>query len=164
METKKIRNRKKLQKNHLIIIGIITTIILVSIFTVLLSLTSSEPQSPRLKHIESNTELSVEIADDEAEREKGLMGRTDLEEDYAMLFVYPDSKRRTFWMLNTPRRLDILFLDEDMKVINFYKNAMPNQTSTRYSSRRPSMFIVEAKAGLINRLGIKTGDEFSVIQ
>lgn len=162
METKKIRNRKKLQKNRLRIIGIALSITALAVLTLFLYLGSLQPQGPKLKHIESNMELNIEIADDEPERQKGLMGRTNLEEDFAMLFVYPDSQRRVFWMLNTPESLDIIFLDENMKIINFYKDTMPNQTSTRYASRRPTMYIVESKAGLINRLNIKPGDQFTL--
>ena len=55
--------------------------------------------------------LTVEIADDGAEREQGLMFRPRLPENHGMLFVWPIAQRNVFWMKNTPEPLDLLFFD-----------------------------------------------------
>ncbi|MDP2764119.1 MAG: DUF192 domain-containing protein, partial [Brevundimonas sp.] len=49
----------------------------------------------------------VEIADDDAERQRGLMEREPLPDDRGMLFQFPDVAERAFWMSNTPSSLDI---------------------------------------------------------
>jgi uncharacterized membrane protein (UPF0127 family) len=162
METKEIRNRKKFQKNRLALIAFLAIVFLIIFVVLLIGSNNKTTSGTKLRHTESATELNIEIADEDLEREQGLMGRTNLPEDFAMLFVYPNSEKRIFWMLNTPESLDLIFLDQNLRVINFFKDTQPNQTTTRYSSRRPSMYIIEAKAGLINRLNIKTGDEFSL--
>ncbi len=55
--------------------------------------------------------LTVEIADDAAEQEQGLMFRPRLPDNYGMLFVWPAAQRNVFWMKNTPEPLDLLFFD-----------------------------------------------------
>ena len=55
----------------------------------------------------------AEIADDEHEREAGLMFRTSLPEGTGMLFVFPETQRLSFWMKNTPLPLDLLFFRDD---------------------------------------------------
>ena len=45
-------------------------------------------------------DVTVELALDEASRERGLMHRTRLDPDAGMLFVFPDVDERFFWMKN----------------------------------------------------------------
>ena len=53
--------------------------------------------------------LTVEIADDDAERAQGLMYRPRLPDNHGMLFVWPIAQRNVFWMKQTPEPLDLLF-------------------------------------------------------
>ncbi|MBI3963949.1 MAG: DUF192 domain-containing protein [Candidatus Kerfeldbacteria bacterium] len=57
--------------------------------------------------------LSVEIADTDAERTRGLMFRDAVPEGTGMLFVWPSDIRDGFWMMNTRVPLSIAFLDGD---------------------------------------------------
>ncbi len=51
----------------------------------------------------------AEIADDEPEREVGLMFRTELVSGTAMVFIFPEAQQLGFWMKNTLIPLDLLF-------------------------------------------------------
>lgn len=53
--------------------------------------------------------LTVEIADEETERARGLMFRPRLLDNHGMLFVWPSVQRNVFWMKQTPEPLDLLF-------------------------------------------------------
>ena len=45
--------------------------------------------------------FSVEVADDDEERAKGLMYRQKLAKNQGMLFIFPKEEPQTFWMKNT---------------------------------------------------------------
>jgi len=100
----------------------------------------------------------VEIADTDEERERGLMFRTDLKDDSAMLFVFDDTRLVTMWMENTPSALDMLFLDESGRISAIRENAVPFSRDI-ISSGGPVRFVVEVKAGTVRRLGLTIGDK-----
>ena len=100
----------------------------------------------------------VEIADTDAERERGLMFRTDLKDDSAMLFVFDDTRLVTMWMEKTPSALDMLFLDEAGRIAAIRENAEPFSRDI-ISSGGPVRFVVEVKAGTARRLGLTIGDK-----
>ncbi|MBV9454077.1 MAG: DUF192 domain-containing protein, partial [Rubrobacter sp.] len=56
-------------------------------------------------------EVPVEIAATDAERERGLMGRTTLPEDSGMLFVFDQDQQLSFWMKDTLIPLSIAYID-----------------------------------------------------
>ncbi len=100
----------------------------------------------------------VEIADTDEERERGLMFRTDLKDDSAMLFVFDKSRLVTMWMENTPSALDMLFLDEEGRITAIRENAVPFSRDI-ISSGGSVRFVVEVKAGTARRLGLTIGDK-----
>jgi uncharacterized membrane protein (UPF0127 family) len=88
----------------------------------------------------------VEIADDEAERERGLMGRHDLAADAGMLFFYPSPRIVAFWMHATPVPLDMLFIDAGGKILSIHANARPFDETPIWSGG-PVRFVLEIAAG-----------------
>ncbi|BCX13894.1 MAG: hypothetical protein KatS3mg085_426 [Candidatus Dojkabacteria bacterium] len=104
--------------------------------------------------------IFVEIADDNTERQRGLMFRDYLPEDAGMLFVFEKEQTLNFWMKNTYIPLDIIFLDADKKVVKIHTNTMPNQTTEIYSSEKPAKYTLEVNAFWTEKNGIKIGDRF----
>lgn len=102
--------------------------------------------------------FQVEIADTDEERERGLMFRTDLKDNSAMLFVFDDTRLVTMWMESTPSALDMLFLDDNGRISAIRENAVPFSRSI-ISSGGPVRFVVEVKAGTAKRLGLTIGDK-----
>ena len=107
--------------------------------------------------------LKVEIADDKAEQEIGLMNRESLDEDRGMLFVYQTPKVPTFWMKDMLIPLDMIFIGTDKK-INYIEKNVPicNETdSTKcptYSSSAPVQYILEVAAGYAEKNKLQVGD------
>ena len=75
--------------------------------------------------------FTVEIADEPGEWRRGLMERPVLAPDAGMLFIFPKAAPRTFWMMNTLIRLDILFIDTNGRILNIHENVAPCQPPGR---------------------------------
>lgn len=101
--------------------------------------------------------LDIEIADNEYETATGLMYRSSMEPKQAMLFVFEDVAMRSFYMKNTAIALDILFIDENKKIVSFQKNAEPfNETGL--SSKFPAKYVLEINAGMADKWKLEVGD------
>ena len=100
----------------------------------------------------------VEIADTEAKRELGLMFRKQMDERRGMLFVFEQKQRVRMWMKNTFLPLDMVFLDQDLQIQSIVENAVP-LSETIIDSVNKVDFVLELRAGTVQRLGMKTGDK-----
>lgn len=74
-----------------------------------------------------------------------------------MLFDYGESNVISMWMKNTFIPLDIIFLDNDYKVIHYHKNATPHSLEP-LSSKKEAYYAIELNAGSIDDLNISVGD------
>lgn len=100
------------------------------------------------------------IAADDAARQKGLMFRRKMLDHQAMIFDFPEATPVSFWMHNTVLGLDIIFIGVDGKVTNIAANAKPYD-DTPLPSAGPARAVLEIKAGLAKRFGIKVGDRMT---
>jgi uncharacterized membrane protein (UPF0127 family) len=101
--------------------------------------------------------FTIEIADDNSERPKGLMFRETMADDHGMLFVFERTGPVSFWMKNTPMPLDIVFIGEDGRIIDI----LPGQpfSEAGITPGRHSRFVLELKQGTADRAGIRSGDQ-----
>ncbi|MFN0113277.1 MAG: DUF192 domain-containing protein [Paracoccaceae bacterium] len=103
--------------------------------------------------------FTVEIADTEGERARGLMFRSSLPEAEGMLFVYGRPQPVAFWMKNTLIPLDMIFIGEDGRVRSVHAGAIPHD-ETPIPGGADIRFVLEINAGLAGTLGIAPGAEF----
>jgi hypothetical protein len=101
--------------------------------------------------------LQVELATTPEERTQGLMFREDLPPNGGMLFVFPTSLPRAFWMQNTPLPLSIAFLDEEGRILNI-EQMEPLDPGPRYRSAGPARYALEVHQGWFAARGIEAGD------
>jgi uncharacterized protein len=99
----------------------------------------------------------VEIADDASERAVGMMFRKTAPQDRAMLFDFGQTRLVTMWMRNTFAPLDILFIDDEMRIVKISPNAVP-RSEEYISSGAPVRFALELAAGEAERDGLRVGD------
>ena len=99
----------------------------------------------------------VEIADDEAERARGLMFRDPLADDRGMLFQFPDMAERGFWMENTPSSLDIVYIDDTGRIVSIARHTTPFSRAT-VPSYGPAKGVLEVRAGRTEEIGARPGD------
>jgi len=118
--------------------------------------------------------FSLEVAADASLRERGLMGREEIEPHEGMIFVFPRAERRSFWMGHCLVDIDLIFLNEAGRVVAIhamtaeapqgsdesdqeYRDRMPD-----YPSGGPAQFAIELRSGTIARLGIEIGDRIDL--
>jgi len=101
--------------------------------------------------------FAVEMAENDAERAKGLMFRKELPEGRGMLFDFHREQEVSFWMENTYIPLDMIFIRGDGRILRIAENTEP--LSTRIiPSGGPVRAVLEVIAGTARKLGIAPGD------
>lgn len=107
--------------------------------------------------IKSTQSFDVEVAATPAEQSRGLMFRTNLDDDKGMIFPYQAPQILSFWMKNTVISLDIIFINPDGTIANIARDTVPYSLDS-VSSINPAIAVLEVRAGLTKELGIKKGD------
>ncbi len=107
------------------------------------------------------------IADDDQERERGLMyvpaeEMTPLDDgtERGMIFVFTREQRGGFWMKNTIISLDIAFIRTDGTIVTIHTMA-PLDTRP-YNPRGPYRYALEVRGNVFSKLKIKTGDRVQI--
>ncbi|HEX4481613.1 MAG TPA: DUF192 domain-containing protein [Rudaea sp.] len=108
--------------------------------------------------------FDVELANDPASQERGLMFRDSMPDDHGMLFNFTDEQTRVFWMKNCRMPLDILYFDKNYKLVSAQQRvpACRSDPCPTYPSAGPAQFVLELNAGMTDKLGVKPGDALSV--
>lgn len=101
--------------------------------------------------------LNIEFAKSEYETQTGLMYRESMEEKQGMLFIFPESSVHSFYMKNTQIPLDIIFIDENLKIASFQENAQPFNKKG-LSSQVQIKYVLEINAGLVKKWGLEVND------
>ncbi len=76
--------------------------------------------------------VHVELAKTEAEREYGLMGRTSLPQGHGMLFIHDRPGQYGYWMYHCKIGLDIIWMDEDHRIVELSPNTPPCRGQSRH--------------------------------
>jgi uncharacterized protein len=102
-------------------------------------------------------DFKVEIAADEASRERGLMNRRFMPADHGMLFEFQESAPVSFWMKNTYIPLDMIFISSGGVVTNVVARAEPLSERV-IPSGPPCAAVLEVNGGVAASIGVKVGD------
>lgn len=106
------------------------------------------------------TRYSVEIADDDASRARGLMFRDAMADDAGMFFIHDRTEYLAYWMRNTRIPLDILYFDEGLRLVSQQRDVPPCLSGVgcpTYPSAAPARFVLELNAGQAARLSLEDG-------
>jgi uncharacterized membrane protein (UPF0127 family) len=107
----------------------------------------------------------VEIADDEAERERGLMFRDELATGTGMIFIHDREEPQAYWMKNTKIPLDILYFDNARKLVAQQRDVPPCSAGNAcppYPSIAPARYVLELNAGEAAKLKLEKGAELKL--
>lgn len=103
-------------------------------------------------------EVRAEIADNDAERQRGLMERTALAEDAGMLFVFGFELPRSFWMRNTLIPLSIAYIDSEGRIVDLQDMEPLDDEPPHYASAEPAQYALEVNQGFFDDNGVEVGD------
>jgi uncharacterized protein len=121
--------------------------------------TSAGPKEPlTIVSASGRHVFQVEIADDDAERARGLMNRFELAPDAGMLFDFGKAQPVYMWMKNTYIPLDMVFIRADGVIQQIAANTVPLSLAI-VSSDTPVRFVLEIAGGTAAKLRIKRGDK-----
>lgn len=101
--------------------------------------------------------VKLERATTAQQREKGLSGRTEMAYDRGMLFVFEREGEHCFWMKDMHFSLDMLWLDQDGKIIDIVQNARPESYPKTFCPDKPASYVIEVRAGVVNASKLKPG-------
>ena len=110
-----------------------------------------------IRDLDTLSQIDIEIADNEARRQRGLMYRTKMKENNGMLFIFDNAEPQSFWMENTYISLDILFIGTNLEILQISANTVP-YTRSSVTCKKPAQYVLELNAGICKELGINVGD------
>ena len=108
--------------------------------------------------------FAVEVADDDAERARGLMFRDALAPGHGMLFIHEREEPQAYWMKNTKIPLDILYFDNARKLVAQQRDVPPCSAGNAcppYPSNAPARYVLELNAGEAAKLKLQDGAELT---
>lgn len=145
------------------IIAVAIGLIVVSGLALGLGLSHLRPASTettKSKLFVNSKEFKLELADTESERIRGLSGREKLDEDRAMLFVFPESAEQCMWMKDMKFSLDMVWLDSSRKITKIERNVSPNTYPQAFCADN-AKYVLEFNAGVTEDTGLKIGQNLN---
>ena len=93
---------------------------------------------------------------------KGLMFRKGLPKNQGMLFIFDKEEDVSFWMKNTLIPLDIIWINQEKKVVFIKENAQPcfSDTCPSISPGKRAKYVLELNSGISNDISLEVGDSF----
>lgn len=118
-------------------------------------------------HLSAKAPFIVETVVSPEAKRRGLSGRPGLAPGHGMFFVFEEITEHTMWMSGMRFALDIVWLDEWLRVGSVNRACPPCLPGMRegcptYRSRLPAKYAIEVAAGEADRLGLTEGAQCSV--
>lgn len=144
-------------------LGLLIIIILVARLWIFPSEQPELVNSPRL--LIGDAVLTVEIADEPNEWAQGLSGKESLCDECGTLFLFPESRKQSFWMREMNFALDMIFIDEEKVVEIFEDVPFPEDgkdgREIKVETELPTEWVLEVNSGWVERNGVEVGNEVS---
>jgi uncharacterized membrane protein (UPF0127 family) len=120
------------------------------------------------------TRVSVEVADTDDERARGLMFRDRLPQNEGMVFIFETPGFYPFWMQNCLIALDLIWLDPAARVVSVAESvppcrfadcpppcASPQCPTYPPAAGTSALYVVEVAAGFAKQHKVKVGDQLT---
>jgi len=146
------------------------TPIVLALSTLLAACGGSDPGRIEIK----GEAFTLTISADDATRARGLGGVAEIPDHGGMIFAFRAPAPQGFWMRDCITDMDILYVDPQGFVVSVYEMVAEAPRAEgeseqvylnrlrRYPSGKPAQFVIELKAGTIDRLGIVPGTKVTL--
>ena len=114
-------------------------------------------EQPALMYVKG-LPIKVSIADEPAEHKQGLSGVKSLGEFEGKLFIYSKEGDYRMWMKDMFIPLDIIWINNDMKIVHIEENLTPDTYPDVFGSPVPARFVLEVNAFFAKNASIQIGD------
>ncbi|MBU4305582.1 MAG: DUF192 domain-containing protein [Candidatus Omnitrophica bacterium] len=101
--------------------------------------------------------MVIETARTPQQRSRGLQGRSYLDKQRGMLFVFPEEAMPQFWMKDTFIPLEIAFIDKQKRIVDI-QEMIPLRTDMIYSPSKKVCYALEMNSGWFKANNVKVGD------
>ena len=106
--------------------------------------------------------FGLEVADTPEERAKGLSGRDHIDYRQGMLFIFDSPGRSCFWMKDTLVPLDMLWFDNDYRLVHQELSVTPDTYPQTFCPQVDARYVVELRGGMAKFHGLQLGDELTL--
>lgn len=109
--------------------------------------------------------IDVKLAVSENEKALGLMFVPELQDNKGMFFINDFDQDTPFWMKNCLINLDIIFLNENLTVVDIARNVPPceSEPCPYYFSSKPYRYVLEVRGNLASEHNLKPMDKIVTI-
>ena len=107
--------------------------------------------------------IQVDLALTPAERAKGLSGRESLPDARGMLFIFEASGIYSFWMADMLFPIDIIWINEQKKIVHIEANVLPESFPKTFASIESAKYVLEVSAGFSDKTKLSAGDTITFL-
>ncbi|MBI3851529.1 MAG: DUF192 domain-containing protein [Verrucomicrobia bacterium] len=118
--------------------------------------THAQPRLPTIRLWLGTEELITEMALTGEQQMTGMMFRTNIAENEAMIFVHPAARQASYWMTNCFVPLSIAYIDTDGVILEIH-NLQPHNVTPVISAATNVRFGLETSQGWFQRHNVSTG-------
>ncbi len=113
---------------------------------------------PKINLFINDNQFLVEVAQTNSEKSLGLSGREGLNTNAGMLFIFSKPSKQYFWMKDMKFPIDIVWIDENKKIVGYFENAKPEDYPEVYPSPQNVPYVLEISSGAVQKSNLKVGD------
>ena len=122
----------------------------------------SEEATSTSKLVIGDEVFVIELADTLAKQTQGLSDRKSLPDNHIMLFAFNDAQNWGFWMKHMHFPLDMVWLDEDYRVVTAMSDILPSSYPQVFYPTKPAKYVIEANIGFVKKFTITAGTQLTV--
>jgi len=116
----------------------------------------AQPKLPTVKIWLGAEELIAEIASEPVQIATGMMFRTNMPENTAMIFIFSNAAPRNFYMRNCTVPLSAAYIAPDGAILEIIKLNPGDETGVQSQSHNVQ-FVLEVPQGWFDRHNVRTG-------